>query len=144
MGGPNIPASTRQITPVCIHLSGGRSTVTAGLFSSPVVGIARWVAPQRCYLARAAAAVWVRGGGNTPTITVDVQKGGVSMLSTPIALSTPLATVVTEGALALAATGDIGVLIAKDTVVTIDLNITGGSSPTAEHIDVQLDIVPYD
>lgn len=67
-------------------------------------------------------------GGTAPTLTVDIQQGTTSLLSTPVAVT---AAARAEATLAAANT------VTKDSKISIDLNI-GGTSPTWDDVTVTL------
>jgi hypothetical protein len=110
------------VLPLLVHLSGqytANRTAVARVrlpFAADLVGVS--------VSARAS-------GGTAPTLTVDVQKGGVTMLAAPVA--------VTAGAVA-EATIVAASQIADESVITIDLAIAG-TTPTWDDIDVLLTLV---
>lgn len=69
-------------------------------------------------------------GGTDPTLAVDIQAAGTTVLSAPIAVT---AGAVAEGTLATTT-------IADETVITVDLDL-GGTSPTWDDITVLLTVV---
>ena len=71
-------------------------------------------------------------GGTTPTLTVDVMEGGVSILSAPVA--------VTAGAIAEATVSDTE--LADESSITVNYAITG-TSPTWDDITVQIDLLRH-
>ena len=104
-----------------VQLSGQVTTTTAAVvrfqipFAANVIGVSA--------SARAS-------GGTTPTLTVDVQDDGTTILSAPVS--------VTAGAVAEAAIATASV--ADESEITIDLAITG-SSPTWDDITVLITVV---
>lgn len=69
-------------------------------------------------------------GGTNPTLTVDVQEDGSSILSTPVA--------VTAGTVAEASVSDT--VLADEATLTLDLAI-GGTSPTWDDVTVLLTVI---
>ena len=117
----NISVATSGVMVVPLHLDGQFTTTTTAVariklpFKAKVLGISA--------SARAS-------GGTTPTLTVDVKDDGTTMLSAPV--------VITAGAVAEATLANTQ--IADESVLTVDLAITG-TSPTWDDIDVLLTIV---
>jgi hypothetical protein len=102
----------------------------SGQYTANRTAIARLKLPFAADLVGVSASARA-SGGTTPTLTVDVQKGGVTMLAAPVA--------VTAGAVA-EATIVASSQIADESVITIDLAI-GGTTPTWDDITVNLTLV---
>ncbi|HEY9081337.1 hypothetical protein [Magnetovibrio sp.] len=117
----NVSVATPGVVLIPVHLDGQFTATTAAAariklpFKAKVLGVSA--------SARAS-------GGTTPTLTVDVQDDGTTILSAPVA--------VTAGAVAEATLASSQV--ADESVITIDLAI-GGTSPTWDDIDVLLTVV---
>jgi hypothetical protein len=93
--------------------------------------------PQKWQIIRVAAHNKAKGGTQGVS-TLDVQVGGVSVLSAAIDLTGTADTFI-EGTLAASPT-----VVAKDSVITVPLTITGGTSPTISDAHVQIDYIPRD
>lgn len=117
----NYAPGVAQVVVVPITLSGQRTATTAK--------VAFFKMPFACKLIGAGASARA-SGGTTPTLTVDVQLGGVTVLSAPIAVT---AAAYAEGTITTSAITDEG-------SVTIDLAITG-TNPTWDDITVLLTCV---
>lgn len=119
---PNYAASNPSVVVIPFHISGQYTATTAGVvkfnlpFRARLIGIG----------ANARAS-----GGTSPTLTVDLKVGGVSILTTPISIT---AGTYAEGAIGTSSQ------IADEASVTIDLNI-GGTSPTWNDITVLMTLV---
>lgn len=104
------------IQTIPLQLSGQYTTTTAAVvkfqlpFKAQVLGVSA--------TARAS-------GGTSPTLTVDVQEGGTTILSSPISIT---AATVAEGTVSDSS-------LADESTITVDLAI-GGSSPTWDDITV--------
>lgn len=116
-------ASAYDVQVIPIILSGQRIATTADVvqFKLPFPGALIGVSAT----ARAS-------GGTTPTLTIDVQDDGVTVLSAPISIT---AATVSEGVVTTT-----GAVIADESEITIDLTITG-TSPTWDDITVLLTVV---
>lgn len=118
----NIPISTPGVVLIPVHLDGQFTATTSAAvtiklpFRAKVLGVSA--------SARAS-------GGTAPTLTVDVLDDAASILTAPVAVT---AGTVTEAALDAAAAQ-----IADESIVTIDLAITG-TSPTWDDIDVLITV----
>lgn len=103
------------------YIAGQRTTTTAAVvkfklpFKAKLIGVSA--------TARAS-------GGTTPTLTVDLQQGGVTVLSAPIAVT---AGTVAEGTVTTATLTD-------EATITVDLAITG-TNPTWDDITILLTLV---
>lgn len=117
---PNVTVGAGQVVVISFHLSGQYAATTAGVarFALPFPGDVLGVQAS----ARAS-------GGTAPTLTVDVQAGGVSILSTPVA--------VTAGAVAQATLSTA--TLADEAAMTVNLAI-GGTSPTWNDIVVMMTV----
>ncbi|MBF0093986.1 MAG: hypothetical protein HQL34_05515 [Alphaproteobacteria bacterium] len=96
----------------------------AGQRTATAVAVARFTLPFAVKLLGVSASARA-SGGTTPTLTVDVQDDGVSVLSTPLAVT---AGAVAEGTVSAAA-------VADESEITVDLAI-GGTNPTWDDITV--------
>jgi hypothetical protein len=114
---PNVTVGAGQVMVLPFFISGQRTaTVT------PV----KFAMPQPCELLGVGATARA-SGGTSPTLTVDVQDDGASVLSSAISIT---AGTWSEGTISSAA-------IADESVMTIVLTITG-TSPTWDDITVVL------
>lgn len=116
----NFPPST-PVYVIPLSLSGQRIATTAN--------VVRFAMPYKALLVGVSATARA-SGGTTPTLTVDVLKDGVTVLSAPIAVT---AGTVAEGTVTVATLGD-------ESVITVSLAITG-TSPTWDDITVLLTVV---
>jgi hypothetical protein len=123
MSTKNIPISTPGVVLLPVHLQ--------GQFTATVAAVCRLQLPFKAKVLGISVAARA-SGGSSPTLTVDVQDDGVSILETPVAVT---AAEVTEAA--VDADADV---IADESELTVDLAI-GGSSPTWDDIDVMLTLV---
>lgn len=135
MVAPSISAQVAPVIPIVVHLS--------GTYNTSVANAAKFRVPQGCRVVRIAATAQAKGG-TQGTSTIQVQQATTALLSSAIDIGTPAADTWTEGVLAKANTYDLGVRLEKEAEVTVDLVITGGSSPTLTHLTVQIDVVPED
>lgn len=106
---------------VPIFISGQRTTTTTSVI--------KFALPYKAKLIGVSATARA-SGGTTPTLTVDVLKGGTTVLSAPIAIT---AGTVGEGTVSVSA-------LADESVITVDLTI-GGTNPTWDDITVLLTVV---
>lgn len=114
---PNVAVGAGQVMVLPFFIAGQRTaTVT------PI----RFAMPQPCELLGVGATARA-SGGTSPTLTVDVQDDGTSVLSSPISVT---AGTWSEGTIANAA-------VADESVMTVVLTI-GGTSPTWDDITVVL------
>lgn len=113
--------STPGVFPLPIHLAGQHTADRTAVsriklpFPAKILGVS--------VSARAS-------GGTTPTLAVDVQAGGTTILSAPISVT---AGAVAEGTVATDT-------IADEAILTVDLAI-GGTNPTWDDLDVLLTLV---
>lgn len=98
-------------------------------YTTTTANVARFALPYKASLVGVSASARA-SGGTTPTLTVDVLKGGVTMLSAPLAVT---AGAVSEATVTVSA-------IADESVITISLAI-GGGTPTWDDITVLLTVV---
>lgn len=119
---PNVTVGAGQVVTIPILIAGQRTgNVTAvARFALPFPGDVLGVAAS----ARAS-------GGTSPTLTVDVMDDGVSILSAPVA--------VTAGAVAQATLASTVPAVADESVMTVNLAITG-TSPTWDDIMVLITV----
>ena len=120
MGTPNLNLNVPVVL-LPVEISGQRS--------ASVAAVARYKLPFKARLLGVSASARA-SGGTTPTLTVDVQAGGASVLSAPVAVT---AGAVAEGVVETPA-------VADEAVITIDLAI-GGTTPTWDDISVLLTLV---
>lgn len=118
---PNYSTAIPGVVVVPVHLS--------GQYTADVTAVAKIKLPFRAQIVGVSATARA-SGGTTPTLTVDVQDDGVTVLTAPVAIT---AGAVAEAALATAT-------IADESIVTIDLAITG-TTPTWDDIDVLLTLI---
>lgn len=117
---PNFAPST-SVYVIPIQISKQWTTTTTN--------VVRFAIPFKARLVGVSASARV-SGGTTPTLTVDVLKGGVTVLSAPVT--------VTAGAVA---EGTVTVPTLEDeSVITMTLTI-GGTTPTWDDITVLLTVV---
>lgn len=114
-------ATSYDVQLVPIHISGQYTSTTAD--------VAQFKLPFPGYVVGVSATARA-SGGTSPTLTVDVQDDGTSILSSAISIT---AGTVSEGTVSSAT-------IADESEITIDLAI-GGTSPTWDDITVLLTIV---
>ena len=117
---PNVAVGAGQVAVIPIFIAGQRTTTTAA--------VARFTMPFPCDVLGVTASARA-SGGTTPTLTVDVQKAAVSILSAPVAVT---AGAVAEATVATAA-------IADESAMTVDLAITG-TNPTWDDIMVLITV----
>lgn len=102
----------------------------SGQYTATATGIVKFNFPFKAQVVSVQANARA-SGGTSPTLTVDVMTAGVSLLSTPVAIT---AGTVAEATLATATT------IADEDAVTVNFAI-GGTSPTWNDITVVLTVV---
>jgi hypothetical protein len=118
---PNYSANNVSVVAIPFHVSGQYTTTTAAII--------RFALPFKGKLVGVGASARA-SGGTTPTLTVDVKAGGVTVLSAPFA--------VTAGAYS---EGTISVPnIADEAAITVDFTI-GGTTPTWNDMVVFLTFV---
>ena len=98
----------------------------SGQYTASATGVVRFRMPFPCRVLSVSATARA-SGGTSPTLTVDVQEGGTTILSTPIS--------VTAGTVSFGTITDNE--IADEAIVTVNLAI-GGTSPTWNDITVML------
>lgn len=103
--------------------------IFSGQRTATVAAVARFTLPFSASVLGVQASARA-SGGTTPTLTVDVLEGAVSLLSTPVA--------VTAGAVADAVVTDNS--LADESAITISLAITG-TNPTWDDIGVILTLM---
>ncbi len=97
-----------------------------GQRTASVTGVVKFKLPWPCKLI-AAGATARASGGTTPTLAVDVKRGGTSILSSPMSIT---AGQITDGMVSDPAPAD-------ESEITIDLAV-GGETPTWDDITVLL------
>ena len=115
---PNLSVATPGVVLVAVHLP--------GQYTADVTGVTRIKLPFPAKVLGVSAAARA-SGGTSPTLTVDVQDDGVTILSSPVS--------VTAGTVAEATLASTS--IADESVITLNLAITG-TSPTWDDVDVVL------
>ena len=119
---PNYAVGTGvDIVVIPLHIS--------GQYTANTVAVARLTLPFAAQLVGVSASARV-SGGTTPTLTVDVLEGGVSVLSSAIS--------VTAGAVADGTITDSA--LADESAITVNLLI-GGTAPTWNDIVVLITVV---
>lgn len=103
----------------------------SGQYTANTTGVVRMQLPFRAQVLGVSAAARA-SGGTSPTLTVDVLEGGVTILSAPISVT---AGSVTEGVVTDS-------VLADESTVTVNLAI-GGTSPTWNDITVLLTLLRY-
>lgn len=134
MSALNISTAVGAVIPIILPLT--------GTFTAPVAGLVKFRAPHKGAIVRVGASVKSQAG--TATLTVDVQKTGVSILDAPIDLQAVADETYVESGLVLDHENDLGTLVAADEEITVDLGITGAGAETCSHITVQIDFLPLD
>lgn len=107
---PNVTPGAGQVVVIPLHIS--------GQYTATTTAVARFTLPFPAAVLGVSASARA-SGGTTPTLTVDVKEGGVTILSAPIA--------VTGGAVAEGTVTDT--VLADEAAITVDFTI-GGTSPT--------------
>jgi hypothetical protein len=121
-------AATQNVTPA----AGQVVTIpilVAGQRTATQTAVARFAMPFPCNVLGVSASARA-SGGTSPTLTIDVMAGGVSILSTPVS--------VTAGSVAEATVTTAAV--ADEAVITVNTAITG-TSPTWDDIMVFITVV---
>lgn len=113
---------TVQTSIIPFHISGQYTATTAG--------VVRFQLPYAARLINVAASARA-SGGTSPTLTVDVLRGGTTVLSAPIT--------VTAGAVS-EATAITNPNLPDESIITANLNI-GGTTPTWNDITLLLTVV---
>jgi hypothetical protein len=103
----------------------------SGQYTATTNGVVRLQLPFRAQVLGTSASARA-SGGTSPTLTVDVLEGGVTILSAPMSVT---AGSVTEGTLT-------DTVLADEAIITVNLAI-GGTSPTWNDITVLLTLVRY-
>lgn len=96
----------------------------SGQYTASTTAVARFQLPFEANVLGVSASARA-SGGTSPTLTVDVKEGGVTIMSAPISVT---AGSVTEGTVT-------DILLADEAAMTVDLTI-GGTSPTWNDIVV--------
>jgi len=117
---PNVAVGAGQAVTIPLFIAGQRTTTTAA--------VVKFKMPFPCDVLGVSATARA-SGGTTPTLTVDVQSAGVTILSAPVAIT---AGTVAEATVTTAAIPD-------ENVITVDLAI-GGGSPTWDDIMVLITV----
>ena len=112
----NVAAGTPGVVLLPFHLD--------GQFTADTTAVVRLRLPFKAHVLGVSASARA-SGGTTPTLTVNVKDDGTTILSAPIAVT---AAAVSEGTVTAPS-------IADESVITIDLVITG-TSPTWDDVDV--------
>ena len=115
---PNVPASGPGVLLVPLHLSGTYST-TPGINN-----VARFAMPQPCDMLGVGGMIR-SSTGTAPTLTIDVLKAGVTILSAPFNVNH---TTWSEGTISVSA-------IADESLMSVNLALDG-TSPTFTDITV--------
>jgi hypothetical protein len=115
---PNFPPGSTCPMVLPFHIS--------GQYTASATGVVRFKMPFPATLVTVMASARA-SGGTSPTLTVDVKKGGTTMLSSPVS--------VTAGSVSEATIADSS--IADEAVITVDLTI-GGTSPTWNDITIAM------
>lgn len=118
---PNVAVATPGVVLMPVHLQ--------GQFTADVTAVATLKLPFPARVLGVSASARA-SGGTSPTLTVDVLDDGTTVLSAPIAVT---AGAVAEGTLAAP-------VIADESVITIDLAITG-TNPTWDDVDVLITLI---
>ena len=117
---PNYALAYNVIT-IPLHIS--------GQYTTSQTAVARFAMPFPCEVIGVGASARA-SGGTSPTLTVDLKAGGLSILSSAFAVT---AGAYSEGAVATSA-------VADEAAMTVDLTI-GGTSPTWNDITVLVTVV---
>lgn len=110
-----------NVQTIPLFISGQRTTTTAA--------VVKFKLPFKAKLVGVTATARASGGTDSPTLTVDVQEAGTTVLSAPVAI--------TAGTVATATVTDTQ--LADEAVITIDIAITG-TNPTFDDIMVLLTV----
>jgi hypothetical protein len=114
-------AVDKPVVTVPIFIAGQRTATTAA--------VVKFTLPFKAKLIGVSATARA-SGGTTPTLTVDLQMGGTTVLSAPISIT---AGTVAEGTVATATLTD-------ESAITVDLAITG-TTPTWDDITILVTLV---
>lgn len=101
----------------------------SGQYTATTANVVRFTLPFKARLIGVSATARA-SGGTSPTLTVDVLAGGVTVLSAPVSIT---AGTVSEGTITTAA-------LADEAAITVTLTI-GGTGPTWNDITVLLTVV---
>jgi len=118
---PNYAIAVPGVVTIPIQLSGQYTTNTTA--------VARFAMPFKARVIGVSASARA-SGGTSPTLTVDLQDDGTSVLSAPVGVT---AGSVSEGTIA-------NPLVADESVMTVNLAI-GGTSPTWDDITILITVV---
>ena len=120
---PNLSIAIPGVVLLPLHLP--------GQYTASVTAVARLKLPFAARVLGVSAAAR-DSGGTSPTLTVDIEDDGESILTSAVS--------VTEGAVAQAAIDAAKAVIADESELTVDLAITG-TTPTWDDVDVLLTLV---
>lgn len=118
---PALPAIGSDLQVLTFHLS--------GQYTASKTGIVKFNAPFDLRILYVEVAIQAKGG-TQGTSTVQVLNAGTGVTNA-MDIGTPAAGTVVEATLTAAQQS-----VAKDAALTVDLVITGGTSPTIDHISV--------
>ena len=113
---PNVTVGAGQVVVIPFHIS--------GQYTSSTTAVIRFAMPFPCTILGVGASARA-SGGTSPTLTVDLLKGGVSVLSSAFSVT---AGAYSEGTVSTSA-------VADESAMTVNLAI-GGTSPTWNDITV--------
>ncbi len=134
MSALNISTAVGAVIPIVLPLT--------GTFTAPVAGLVKFRAPHKGAIVRVGASVKTKA--DTATLSIDVKKTGVSILDAPVDLQAVAAEAYAESGVLLDHDHDLGMLVAADEEITVDLGITGAGAETCSHLSVQIDFLPLD
>lgn len=117
----NYSTATTGVVVIPLHVS--------GQYTASTTAVARFTMPFPCKVLTVGASARA-SGGTSPTLTVDLKAGGVSLLSAPVS--------VTAGAVAEATISTS--TVADEAAMTVDLAITG-TSPTWNDITIFITVL---
>ena len=123
MTTPNLSIAIPGVVLLPLHLP--------GQYTASVTAVARLKLPFAARVLGVSAAAR-DSGGTSPTLTVDIEDDGESILTSAVS--------VTEGAVAQASIDAAKAVIADESELTVDLAITG-TTPTWDDVDVLLTLV---
>lgn len=118
---PNVTPGAGQVVVIPFHIS--------GQYTASTTAVVRFAMPFPCTILGVGASARA-SGGTSPTLTVDLLKTAVSVLSAPISVT---AGSYTEGTVSTAT-------VADEAAITVNLAITG-TSPTWNDIVVFITVV---
>ena len=118
---PNVPVANGTVAVIPLHIS--------GQYTASTTAVVRFAMPFHCTILGVGASARA-SGGTSPTLTVDLLKTAVSVLSAPISVT---AGSYTEGTVSTAT-------VADEAAITVNLAITG-TSPTWNDIVVFITVV---